>query len=31
MPAWKPVSRADIDMETGFRAGIGRNAESTNL
>ena len=31
MLAWKPVSRADVSMETGFHAGIGLNAEWKNL
>ena len=25
MPAWKPVSRAEVGIETGFHAGVGRN------
>ena len=31
MPTWKPVSRVEVGIETGFHAGIGRNADSINL
>ena len=30
-PAWKPVSRVDVGMETGFHASIGQNADFKNL
>ena len=26
-PVWKPASRADVSVETGFYAGVGRNAD----
>ena len=29
--AWKPVFRADISMEVGFRAVVGQNADWNNL
>ena len=31
MPAWKPVSRAEVGMETGFHADVGRNADGNNV
>ena len=30
-PACKPVSRAEVGIETGFHAGVGRNADGNNL
>ena len=31
MLAWKPVSRAEVGIETGFHAGISQNADGKKL